>query len=578
MRVGMKIGMGFLVVLLILAIMGGTSFYSALNIADQVGGVQRASQRVALASAVDKGFAEGVLAIRGYIVYGRDNFIKQFDDKMDEAIKEATALLQVARPEKKAEVEKLIANIRQYKADIQSKVFPIVKQAVQEKNSANVNAAALKNYEDQYLQIGTTLVPISEAINKATSAQVADNRKVIDERINQSIATVATVKTTTIILGMIALLLVTGISFFLARMISHPLTAATQRLEIMAGGDFSADIEKAFMDRADEFGTMAKAFDKLNRNMRGMIRQVAQTAGQLNDASRDLVGVAQDNSATMQQIAASTEEISAGLETVSASTQEITASSENMGANINQVSHTAEEGVNIAKTVEQQALKLQQNAHKSSDTAHSMYDDISARVTKAIEDAKIVDQISTMASSIAAIAGQTNLLALNAAIEAARAGEQGRGFAVVAEEVRKLAEESAKVVGNIQGLTHQVQNAIGVLVGSGNDLLQFIDGTVKKDYAAFVDVGQQYKKDADSFLEITSGIGGRMQQILTEVTEVNKAIESVASTMVQSANGSEEIAKGTSDASRGIETMKGSADKLAEMAEELNREIAKFKV
>lgn len=368
------------------------------------------------------------------------------------------------------------------------------------------------------------------------------------------------------------------LGFWLARMIAGPLTASTQRVEIMAGGDYSADIEKAFMDRGDEFGAMAKAFDKLNRNMRGMIRQVAQTAGQLNNASRDLVGLAQDNSATMQQIAASTEEISAGLETVSASTQEITASSENMGANINQVSSTADEGVNIAKTVEQQALKLQQNARNSSDTAHSMYNEISVRVTKAIEDAKIVDQISTMASSIAAIAGQTNLLALNAAIEAARAGEQGRGFAVVAEEVRKLAEESAKVVGNIQDLTHQVQSAIGVLVGSGNDLLQFIDGTVKKDYAAFVDVGQQYKKDADSFLEVTSGIGGRMQQILTEVMEVNKAIESVASTMVQSANGSEEIAKGTSDASRGIETMKGSADKLAEMAEELNREIAKFKV
>jgi methyl-accepting chemotaxis protein len=377
---------------------------------------------------------------------------------------------------------------------------------------------------------------------------------------------------------LLAVIISLGLGFWLARMIAGPLAAATQRLEIMAGGDYSADIEKAFLARGDEFGAMAKAFDKLNRNMRGMIRQVAQTAGQLNGASRELVGLAQDNSATMQQIAASTEEISAGLETVSASTQEITASSENMGANINQVSSTADEGVNIAKTVEQQALKLQQNARNSSDTAHSMYDDISARVTKAIEDAKIVDQISTMASSIAAIAGQTNLLALNAAIEAARAGEQGRGFAVVAEEVRKLAEESAKVVGNIQDLTQQVQSAIGVLVGSGNDLLQFIDGTVKKDYAAFVDVGQQYKKDADSFLEVTSGIGGRMQQILTEVMEVNKAIESVASTMVQSANGSEEIAKGTSDASRGIETMKGSADKLAEMAEELNREVARFKL
>ena len=173
MRVGMKIGLGFLVVILVLAVMGGVSFYSAGNIADQVGGIDRASERMERASAVDKAFTEGVLAARGYMVYGRDNFVKQFGDKMDEASKEATALLQVARPEKKAEIEKLVANIKQYKDDVQNKLFPVVKQAVQEKNSANVNATALKTLEDQFTQIGTTLVPISEAINKATASQVA---------------------------------------------------------------------------------------------------------------------------------------------------------------------------------------------------------------------------------------------------------------------------------------------------------------------------------------------------------------------------------------------------------------------
>ena len=366
------------------------------------------------------------------------------------------------------------------------------------------------------------------------------------------------------------------IGIWIARMIANPLKKMLVSVQAVADGNLAVKPLDATAN--DEVGQLAAAFNTMTEKLHNLVKQVAQTAGQLNDASRELVIVAQDNSATMQQIAASTEEISAGLETVSASTQEITASSENMGANINQVSQTADEGVNIAKTVEQQALNLQLNAKSSSDTAHGMYEDINVRVTKAIEDAKIVDEISAMASSIAAIAGQTNLLALNAAIEAARAGEQGRGFAVVAEEVRKLAEESAKVVGNIQELTHQVQDAIGILVGSGNELLHFIDNTVKKDYAAFVDVGQQYKQDANSFLSVTSGIGARMQQVLAEVTEVNKAIESVASTIVQSANGSEEIAKGTSDASCGIDTMKASADQLTIMAEELNHEVSKFKL
>lgn len=436
--------------------------------------------------------------------------------------------------------------------------------------------AAAGQKEEAYRYFKKNATPHVDKLNVLLKDLADYNAKKADEAKVQVDKDSAFANKLLIGIPLLAVVISLVIGIWIARMIANPLKKMLVSVQAVADGNLAVKPLDATAN--DEVGQLAASFNTMTEKLHNLVKQVAQTAGKLNDASRELVTVAQDNSATMQEIAASTEEISAGLETVSASTQEISASSENMGANINQVSQTADEGVSIAKTVEQQALNLQQNAKSSSDTAHGMYNDINARVTKAIEDAKIVDEISVMASSIASIAGQTNLLALNAAIEAARAGEQGRGFAVVAEEVRKLAEESAKVVGNIQELTHQVQDAIGILVGSGNELLHFIDNTVKKDYAAFVDVGQQYKQDANSFLSVTSGIGARMQQVLAEVTEVNKAIESVASTIVQSANGSEEIAKGTSDASCGIDTMKASADQLTIMAEELNHEVSKFKL
>lgn len=436
--------------------------------------------------------------------------------------------------------------------------------------------AAAGQKEEAYRYFKKNATPHVDKLNVLLKDLADYNAKKADEAKVQVDKESAFANKLLIGIPLLAVVISLVIGIWIARMIANPLKKMMVSVQAVADGNLAVKPLDATAN--DEVGQLAASFNTMTEKLHNLVKQVAQTAGKLNDASRELVTVAQDNSATMQEIAASTEEISAGLETVSASTQEISASSENMGANINQVSQTADEGVSIAKTVEQQALNLQQNAKSSSDTAHGMYNDINARVTKAIEDAKIVDEISVMASSIASIAGQTNLLALNAAIEAARAGEQGRGFAVVAEEVRKLAEESAKVVGNIQELTHQVQDAIGILVGSGNELLHFIDNTVKKDYAAFVDVGQQYKQDANSFLSVTSGIGARMQQVLAEVTEVNKAIESVASTIVQSANGSEEIAKGTSDASCGIDTMKASADQLTIMAEELNHEVSKFKL
>ncbi len=463
-------------------------------------------------------------------------------------------------------------------------------------DTAKKLTSELKTDHEKYIDlVDKKFIPLIQAGKKDEAAQVMVNEltpagKVVQDKITElkqfrdaetqkavddAVTNANHAKLAAILAAVFAAIIGIVIGFFAARSIARPVNELATVAAKVASGDLREQIQ---VNRQDEIGKLGESFNAMVLQLRNLLGKVTQSATNLNRASQELVTVTQDSSATMQQIAASTEEISAGLETVSASTEEMTASAENMGANIHQVSQTAAEGVKVAKLVEQQAVNLQKNAHSSSDTAHSMYVGISERVTKAIEDAKIVNEISAMASSIAAIAGQTNLLALNAAIEAARAGEQGRGFAVVAEEVRKLAEESAEVVANIQGLTQQVETAIGVLVGSGNDLLNFIDGTVEKDYEAFVAIGQQYKKDADSFLSITSGIGERMQQVVGEVSEVNQAIESVAMTITHSANGAGEIAKGTESASRSIDAMKGFADQLADSAAELNKLVTTFKI
>jgi methyl-accepting chemotaxis protein len=372
----------------------------------------------------------------------------------------------------------------------------------------------------------------------------------------------------------ILLMLLSG--WLITKLIASTLTTTVNHLKIIAQGDFSVDVPECFLQQKDELGDIAKGFDEMQRNMRTLIREVTGSAERLAASSTELTAIAQENSSTMQQVAATTEEIAAGLETVSASAQEITASSENMGANIEQISQKVQQGTQMAKTVEHQAVDLQESAKHSRQSAQMLYGEMKERMTRAIEDAKIVSEISSMATSIAAIAGQTNLLALNAAIEAARAGEQGRGFAVVAEEVRKLAEESARAVVGIQALTGQVQVAIEVLVQGGNDLLQFINGTVSKDYITFVNVGEQYKKDAEGFLDVTSSIEGMMKQVVQEVGEVNRAIEAVASTISQNAHGTEEIASGTSHASQSLEMVNRSAEGLAEDAGKLNKVIARF--
>jgi len=578
MRVGMKIALGFLVVIAIMLAMGGSSFYSAGNIATQMNGVQLATQRMELANEVDQEFTQGVLAVRGYMVYSKESFAKQFGDKMDEASKSATALQQVARPEDKAEIEKLIANIKQYKADLQTKVFPVVLQAYQVKTSGAANAAtAAAALEDQFTQIATTLVPVTEAINKATSTQVADNRKIIDERLKEATSTAGTVKITTIVLGLISLILVIIVSFFLTRMITKPLATVNARLDEMAQGHFDKDIDVRYINRPDEFGDMGRSFDKMLKSMRQLIGHVSQSAEQLAASSEELTASAEQSAQASNQVAMSVTEMAHG--------------SEKQVAAVNDTSAIVEE---ISATMEEVAATAQEMAGKANATARATVDGQSA-VDQAIDQMKNIGQgaqqaqraagdleagsrqIEAIVGLISSIAGQTNLLALNAAIEAARAGEQGRGFAVVAEEVRKLAEQSEKAARQIKELIGTNDNNIKNVVGVVSNTLQEIDqgvALVGKAGAGFREIRSLVETVTQQVGEISKALGEiaiGSQQIVGSM----KAVENVSRDAAAEA---QNVSAATEEQSASTEEIASASQALAKLATELQAAMGKFRI
>lgn len=577
MRVGMKIGLGFLVVILVLAVMGGVSFYSAGNIADQVGGIDRASERMERASAVDKAFTEGVVALRGYMVYGREDFVKQFDDKMDEAIKEATALLQVVRPEKKAETEKLVANIKQYKTDIQGKLIPVAKQAIQEKNSANVDAAKLRGLEERSIQVGMTLVSVTEAINKATATQVAENRKIINERIDQSTATVGTVKTTTIILSIIALLLVVGISFFLTRMITKPLTIVSARLDDMANGHFDRDIDPHYLTRKDEFGDMGRGFDRMLKSMRQLIGQVSQSAEQLAASSEELTASAEQSAQASNQVAASVTDMAHGAEKQVEAVNDTSAIVQEISATMEQLAATAQEMSGKASATAQATVAGQ----NSVDRAISQMKNIGEEAQRAQGAAGDLEagsrQIEVIVGLISSIAGQTNLLALNAAIEAARAGEQGRGFAVVAEEVRKLAEQSEQAARQIKELIGTNDNNIRNVVGVIGNTIQEVDQGVNLVGQAGTGFGE-IRTLVESVTRQVGEISKALGEIAVGSQRIVESMKSVESVSRNAAAEAQNVSAATEEQSASTEEIASASQALAKLAGELQTAMGKFRI
>lgn len=381
-----------------------------------------------------------------------------------------------------------------------------------------------------------------------------------------------------LIFTLLAVLLAIGAAIYLAKNIATPMAVAAEHMKEMSQGDFTRRVSENLLQRQDEVGILAQGLDEMVRNISGLIANIATAAREVGENSQQLSMVAQNVVATTEESSAATEEVAAGLEEVSAATEQMTASGQEIGAALEEVDREMNNSNQEARDIQEKAMGIQQEAQHSTNSAHSVYEAIEAKLLKAIEDARVVEEISSLAGNISAIADQTNLLALNAAIEAARAGEQGRGFAVVAEEVRTLAEQSATTVSGIQSLTVQVQQAIANLVENSNELLKFIDQTMLKELANINEIGKQYASDARFFEESTGKVAELTNNVVSAFNEINQAIESVAATMEQSSAGAQEVARGAQEGSRAMIDVNETASRLAKMAEQLQEMVGKFKV
>ena len=172
-------------------------------------------------------------------------------------------------------------------------------------------------------------------------------------------------------------------------------------------------------------------------------------------------------------------------------------------------------------------------------------------------------EISTIAGVIKEIADQTNLLALNAAIEAARAGEQGRGFAVVADEVRKLAERTAKATQEISGMIALIQNDTKIAV----------DGM--RSGAAQVEEGVGLVHSSQEALQ---RIKHEMDDTIQRVNEISHASSEQQEAMTQLAQNVEQVATMTEQNVAVVNQTEGLVHKLGENVERMNKAVNQFTV
>jgi methyl-accepting chemotaxis protein len=346
----------------------------------------------------------------------------------------------------------------------------------------------------------------------------------------------------TVLFIMLAVLgvLVGVAGYFLARTLSKPIGQMVNRTKDLAEGE--ADLTRRIeINTQDELGELGGHFNTFIERVQGIIQKVKENAEAVSSGSLEI-------SSSSEELAATVEEQSTQSQTVSTSVAELTATSNDISKSIEGTQSQAEGASKLTK----EGGKVIQDSIDSFKSIQAQTGNL-GKIIDSLGDS--TQKIGNIIDVINDVADQTNLLALNAAIEAARAGEAGRGFAVVADEVRKLAERTAKATREIEEIITQLQAEAGNAEAAMGDASKEVEKGTKLGEES-LKILDKIVASSDGILDAATSVATAVMQENATIEEVNNNIQGIAAASEESSNAVQEVASTAEDLSRQAETLK----------------------
>ena len=382
------------------------------------------------------------------------------------------------------------------------------------------------------------------------------------------------IRNMTIGLVILACVIVVIVGIFITAGIENNMRRISRKFGDVAKGDLTVTVSAK---GHDEFQDLAGSATNRITNTKKLVNQVSNATGELEVSAQNVGQASELIHEYSQDITRAIGEINEGMEEQSRHAQECVEKTDILSNEIQEVSHVVERVEKLVGETEGMINKGMEIVQVLGDRAGETTQ-MTVKVSESIESLRKESEIiNSFVATITEITEQTNLLSLNASIEAARAGEAGRGFAVVAEEIRKLADDSAKAAGeirnNVANITAQTQNSVES-ASQAKAMVELQTKAVEEVIAVFREMQERMGQLIEGLKDIvvsTEKADGERSAAVAAVKNISDIIE-------ETAGSAETVNDVANKLLNHVEKLSTTASVLDENMEGLKNEISVFKI